>query len=83
MRKLIAGPNVFICDECVDLCDELIVEEWEEEGQPPREKEPHPGFDFVCKLCNMPASQDECLLVPNRGALCNVCLDEIRSISEE
>jgi ATP-dependent Clp protease ATP-binding subunit ClpX len=27
VRKLIAGPNVFICDECVDLCIEIIREE--------------------------------------------------------
>ena len=27
VRKLIAGPSVFICDECVDLCDDIIREE--------------------------------------------------------
>ena len=28
VRKLIAGPNgVYICDECVDLCDEILEEE--------------------------------------------------------
>jgi hypothetical protein len=27
VRKLIAGPTVFICDECVDLCDEIIENE--------------------------------------------------------
>ena len=27
VRKLIAGPTVFICDECVDLCNDIIVEE--------------------------------------------------------
>lgn len=27
VEKLIAGPNVFICNECVDLCDSIIVEE--------------------------------------------------------
>ena len=29
VRKLIAGPNVFICDECVNLCVEIIKEEKE------------------------------------------------------
>ncbi|MDR3053585.1 MAG: hypothetical protein LBU48_06980, partial [Coriobacteriales bacterium] len=24
VRKLIAGPNVFICDECVQLCEEIV-----------------------------------------------------------
>ncbi|MDQ6975430.1 MAG: ATP-dependent Clp protease ATP-binding subunit ClpX [Mariprofundaceae bacterium] len=27
VKKLIAGPSVFICDECVELCNEIIVEE--------------------------------------------------------
>ena len=27
VRKLIAGPSVFICDECVDLCNDIIKEE--------------------------------------------------------
>ena len=30
MRKLIAGPSVFICDECVDLCNDIIREEVQE-----------------------------------------------------
>jgi ATP-dependent Clp protease ATP-binding subunit ClpX len=31
VRKLIAGPSVFICDECVDLCNDIIREEADEE----------------------------------------------------
>ena len=27
VKKLIAGPSVFICDECIDLCNEIIEEE--------------------------------------------------------
>jgi ATP-dependent Clp protease ATP-binding subunit ClpX len=30
VKKLIAGPTVYICDECVDLCNDIIAEEWEE-----------------------------------------------------
>jgi len=32
VRKLIAGPSVFICDECVDLCNDIITEELQETG---------------------------------------------------
>ncbi len=32
VRKLIAGPSVFICDECVDLCNDIIREEIQESG---------------------------------------------------
>jgi len=30
VRKLIAGPSVFVCDECVDLCNDIIREEIQE-----------------------------------------------------
>ena len=34
VRKLIAGPSVFICDECVDLCNDIIREEIQEQSGP-------------------------------------------------
>ncbi len=34
VRKLIAGPGVYICDECVELCNEILDEELMEEGTP-------------------------------------------------
>jgi ClpX C4-type zinc finger len=27
VRKLISGPTVYICDECIDLCNDIIAEE--------------------------------------------------------
>lgn len=33
VKKLIAGPGVYICDECIDLCNDIIVEEKERESQ--------------------------------------------------
>jgi ATP-dependent Clp protease ATP-binding subunit ClpX len=42
VKKLIAGPSVYICNECVDLCNEIIAEEWEEtkEAKVPRLPKP-------------------------------------------
>ena len=31
VKKLIAGPSVYICDECIELCNEIMVEEWAQE----------------------------------------------------
>ncbi len=31
VRKLIAGPTVYICDECIELCNEIIAEEYQKE----------------------------------------------------
>ena len=45
VRKLIAGPNVYICDECIELCNDIIAEEVEQEefgesdSEVPRPKE--------------------------------------------
>lgn len=44
VRKLIAGPSVFICDECVDLCNDIIREEIQEnvaEGASDKLPKPH------------------------------------------
>ncbi|MFN3965787.1 MAG: ATP-dependent Clp protease ATP-binding subunit ClpX [Silanimonas lenta] len=42
VRKLIAGPSVFICDECVELCNDIIREELEDKSQAARSHLPKP-----------------------------------------
>ena len=42
VKKLIAGPGVYICDECIDLCNEIIDEELTEEVQLKLEDLPKP-----------------------------------------
>ncbi len=42
VRKLIAGPSVFICDECVELCNDIIREELEEKAAGTRSQLPKP-----------------------------------------
>jgi len=42
VSKLIAGPSVFICDECVDLCNEIIRDELEEKSLKTRQNLPKP-----------------------------------------
>lgn len=42
VRKLIAGPSVFICDECVDLCNDIIREELEDKATSFEEDLPKP-----------------------------------------
>src|SRR5690606_14676105 len=32
VRKLIAGPSVYVCDECVELCNDIIKDELQEEA---------------------------------------------------
>ena len=42
VRKLIAGPSVFVCDECVELCNDIIREEMQEKTSSGEEKLPKP-----------------------------------------
>jgi len=49
VKKLIAGPGVYICDECIDLCNEIIEEELAEGaelslGELPK---PHEIYEFL------------------------------------
>src|SRR5690625_4987467 len=42
VRKLIAGPSVFVCDECVELCNDIIREEMQEKSSGVGSKLPKP-----------------------------------------
>lgn len=42
VKKLIAGPSVYVCDECVELCNDIILEEMEEESSSAISKLPTP-----------------------------------------
>jgi ATP-dependent Clp protease ATP-binding subunit ClpX len=49
VKKLIAGPGVYICDECIDLCNEIIEEELTEPSELRFDELPKPVeiFDFL------------------------------------
>ena len=42
VKRLIAGPGVYICDECIDLCNEIIEEELTDSGEIRFEELPTP-----------------------------------------
>ena len=47
VKKLIAGPGVYICDECIDLCNEIIEEELAEPGDLIMDELPRPREIFA------------------------------------
>jgi ATP-dependent Clp protease ATP-binding subunit ClpX len=58
VKKLIAGPSVYICDECIDLCVDIISEERErEESRGPKLKVPKP-IDIKNHLDDFVVGQD-------------------------
>jgi hypothetical protein len=84
VRKLIAGPAVYICDECVDVCIEIIEEDTRfqkpaqdatsQEG--PEKASRTKRRDGVCSLCGKPSSLDV-LPIDDRGVLCGECADAV------
>src|SRR4249920_3757636 len=58
VKKLIAGPGVYICDECIDLCNEIIDEELTAPAQPDLENLPRPK-DIYAVLNDYVVSQED------------------------
>ena len=66
VKKLIAGPGVYICNECIDLCNEIIEEDLEgaeERSVPDRRSSGHPAgsnrFVLSWKLGIQPIAEDD------------------------
>ena len=88
VKKLLAGPTVYICNECVDLCQDILSEDWGKQigadasthGQDRAKEESASSLAIggpVCSLCHLPALSTEFLLVSHRGPLCFACRDAI------
>ena len=72
VKRLIAGPNAHICDECVDICLDIL------QGAPEKASEPLVGTSHACSLCNIPVAATESLSIGARGLLCRGCVREIQ-----
>jgi hypothetical protein len=84
VATLIAGPAVHICNECVDICNDIIA----------GDKDANAGLDTVspaegplkalvrCRLCQLPFPHDSCVAFPDRGWVCLSCLDSVRLFLE-
>ena len=63
VKKLIAGPSVYICDECVDLCNDIIEEEIKADDPDALNELPSPAeifsqLDDYCLLYTSPSPRD-------------------------
>jgi hypothetical protein len=83
VRKLIAGKDVYICDECIDLCNDIIAEECErEEGGTSASADDPLGPVSTCIVCRLPKGATDLLLVPDAGFVCCRCADMVRSVAD-
>ena len=60
MKKLIAGPTVYICDECIGLCNDIIAEEVEKD-------EPYAGSTPVPKPSEIKSILDDYVIGQDRA----------------
>ena len=60
VRKLVAGPGVYICDECIELCNEIIEEEFSEDVEVELKDVPKPK-DIRAILDQYVVGQDEAM----------------------
>jgi ClpX C4-type zinc finger/Glyoxalase/Bleomycin resistance protein/Dioxygenase superfamily len=85
VRRLIAGPAVFICDECIQICQDILDADAPsaESGQPspgtraPAAERRMLGDSFQCSLCRTPTVLYEALAIKERGFLCAGCADAV------
>ena len=90
IAKLIAGPSVCICDECIAVCNDIIADDAEAAAEAGKERVTSlvpdvnlSDLSVPCSLCQMPTDAREGLQIPNRGILCVGCIGEIEaSIAE-
>jgi len=80
VSKLIAGPDVYICDECVDVCQEIISDDVIDK---PDQTSP-PDTKYVCSLCSGLSPAEQITIIRHRGvAVCKSCIDAILATLSE
>jgi len=85
--KLIAGPNVFICSECVAVCNDILADDARFERQTaskaaaPKSEAPKAWPNALeCALCREPlAGKDGVTVGDNRGIVCADCVSAVRA----
>ena len=76
VKKLIAGPTVFICDECVAVCQTILADLAMTAATQ--------GPALVpCVICQTSVSVGDGIVVPARGLICFGCLGEVEAAIAE
>lgn len=79
VRKVIAGPSVHICNECVNLCDEILVKENVKEAASAVQS----TEERLCGICMEPRETDELIFLPHAAYMCAGCLEDIQLVRDK
>ena len=74
VQKLVAGPRVYICNECVAITSDLVAPDEKAHLKDALSK----GEASLCIVCNTSKAAVGLLHVPNRGPVCYVCVAAIK-----
>jgi hypothetical protein len=84
VRKLVAGPGVNICNECVDICQSILDENrMLDDGQNTPEQleldraRVESGAAMLCGLCGNLADTSDLCDVAERGKVCLACIEAV------
>jgi ClpX C4-type zinc finger len=91
VRKLIAGPTVYICDECVKLCNDILAEEAQrthlapdETASPPKQHEgAKESGPKLCSFCGKSRAEVSKLIAGPAACICNECIGLCNDIIAE
>ena len=83
VRKLIAGPSVHICNECVQVCDEILTKEDVDGAEQSTKKAPSPPAERLCGICMEPRETDELIFLPHAAYMCAGCLEDIQTVRDK
>lgn len=78
VRKIIAGPSVHICDECVELCDQILIKE----DLKKNDKTKAPSEERLCGICMEERESDELVFLPHAAYMCVGCLEAVQSVRD-
>ena len=85
VRKVIAGPTSNICDECIELCNEILKGEREDQllkgPDTPEVMPPEPGELIQCRVCGIYALGPDALRVQRRWPVCPTCIESVLALS--
>ena len=83
VRKLIAGHSVHICNECVDMCDDILTKETGDDAEGAPKAQDDPSAERLCGICMEPRETDELVFLPHAAYMCAGCLEEIQIVRDK
>ena len=84
VRKLVAGPSVHICDECIELCKNILIEELDTgSGRKDKSGKAKHRENRLCGICMEERESDELIFLPHAAYMCAGCLEDIQAVRDK